>query len=304
MFYFTLLVNKPNFKKKESSVKSNVLLSIISIYSYSVSYAHTTTYPLFFTSMNVGNRISGNSIPDPLWSLAQSCYEKNWQKKTSIKKTKYIPKIIHQIWLGSPFPEKYKKLQETWLHLHPTWEYKLWTANDIKELGLVNQAAYDSVANYGQKADIARYEILYRFGGLYIDTDFECLKSFDEIHECCDFYSGIAVSAGVLSFNGLIGSIAEHPILKRCIQNIHITGSTNPQEILGQTGPQYFTNCIKKEINSPTAGIVILFPMTYFYPWPWWERNNNSREQIMRWVQPESFAIHHWYVSWNGGKAP
>ena len=32
-----------------------------------------------------------------------------------------IPKIIHQIWLGSPLPERYKQWQRTWTDNHPDW---------------------------------------------------------------------------------------------------------------------------------------------------------------------------------------
>lgn len=42
------------------------------------------------------------------------------------EKTK-IPKIIHQIWLGSPLPQKFKKLQASWIKMHPEWTYILWT---------------------------------------------------------------------------------------------------------------------------------------------------------------------------------
>ena len=32
------------------------------------------------------------------------------------------------------------------------------------------------INNPGSKSDFLRYELLYRFGGIYIDTDFEYLK--------------------------------------------------------------------------------------------------------------------------------
>jgi len=70
-----------------------------------------------------------------------------------------IPKIIHQIWLGSPLPEKYKQLQKSWLKYHPDWHYYLWTEKEIAAFGLTNQALYDATSNYGEKSDIARYEI-------------------------------------------------------------------------------------------------------------------------------------------------
>jgi len=73
---------------------------------------------------------------------------------------------------------------------------------------------------YGAKSDIARYEILYRIGGLYIDTDFECLKPFDIFNHCCDFYSGVAFDENVVLFIGLIGAAPGHPVLGTCIADM------------------------------------------------------------------------------------
>ena len=45
----------------------------------------------------------------------------------------------------------------------------------MKSLTLKNQKAYSMAKNWGMKSDILRYEILQKFGGVYIDTDYECV---------------------------------------------------------------------------------------------------------------------------------
>ena len=107
-------------------------------------------------------------------------YDKNMIVGTSIYRKPVIPKIVHQIWLGpkkppAVFRESQKSIQE----LHPDWGYKLWTDADIPRLQLHNQQYYDRMQNFGGKADIVRYELLYRFGGLYLDIDFVCKKPLD-----------------------------------------------------------------------------------------------------------------------------
>ncbi|GAI63343.1 unnamed protein product, partial [marine sediment metagenome] len=119
---------------------------------------------------------------DPYWLGIKKLYNTYAIQDLRYAHAPRIPKIIHQIWLGSPFPEKYAYFQSTWQLHHPDWEYKLWTEKEIEEFGLTNKAAYDESTNYGQKSDIARYEILYRIGGLYVDTDFECFNNFDLFH--------------------------------------------------------------------------------------------------------------------------
>ena len=84
-----------------------------------------------------------------------------------------IPKKIHQVWLGGDLPDKYKRLTESWIKYHPDWEYKLWTDSDAAELELINREAFDSMKNLGMKSDLLRVEILNKFGGLYVDVDFD-----------------------------------------------------------------------------------------------------------------------------------
>jgi mannosyltransferase OCH1-like enzyme len=48
---------------------------------------------------------------------------------------------------------------------------------DVKLMILKNQKAYSLAKNWGMKSDILRYEILQKFGGVYIDTDYECLQN-------------------------------------------------------------------------------------------------------------------------------
>ncbi len=124
------------------------------------------------------------------WMVVKRLYQKN-VLQASLSPQVRIPKIIHQIWLGSPLPQKYIQLQKSWQEKHPDWEYRLWTDESVKNFKMQNQALFESATNWGEKADILRYEILYQIGGLYVDTDFECVRSFDTLHHLCDFYVGL-----------------------------------------------------------------------------------------------------------------
>lgn len=259
--------------------------------------------PTFDQAMEpVGHYLKDNMLHNPFWAMVKSLYTHNIFDNFKCYAKPLIPKVIHQIWLGSPFPEKYIAWRDTWLQLHPDWKYILWTDKDIEKLNLVNKKMYMTSSNYGEKSDIARVEILYRFGGLYIDTDFECLKSFDVLHHCCEFYAGLD-EGPTAAFNGLIGSRKHHPLLKAYIENMkreaHENDTTDEIEI--RTGPHYFTKILVQHLADNNTNVV-LFPTTFFYPWPWFERFRNKPEQIQAWLRPESMAIHHWEVSWNNGK--
>jgi|TARA_B100001971_G_scaffold208533_1_gene230506 mannosyltransferase OCH1-like enzyme len=86
-----------------------------------------------------------------------------------------LNKVIHIIWIGDvPFPRFCNRSYE---HHNPGWAVKVWTDDNIPKL--YNQEIYDKVTHPAYKADIARLEILYEYGGLYVDADTVCLKPLD-----------------------------------------------------------------------------------------------------------------------------
>lgn len=213
-----------------------------------------------------------------------------------------IPQIIHQIWLGSEVPESLKILQQTWIdhHIDRGWSYKLWTDDDVAQIELYNQEFYDASDNYGVKSDILRWEIIYRYGGVYVDMDYECLQPLDELHYTYDFYTALQpvdtafVQLGAAAFGARPG----HPILKHCIETIkndwHFKGAPS------KTGPVHFTKsfytCAGKDGNKDIA-----FPAFYFYPLGCQEKtyffplDGDNRKS---WRQGGAFAIHWWAKSW------
>lgn len=248
------------------------------------------------------NKLKKKLMRKPKWVQLKELYDEHALKAAPSEKI-HIPKIIHQIWLGSPFPEKYKALQQSWIEHHPDWEYRLWTDESLKDFPLQNQALYDSAVNWGEKADILRYEILYRIGGLYVDTDFECLRPFDKLHQQFDFYTGLfnleRNSMSPRLGNGLIGSAPGHPILKECIDNLSADGDRKDFDLIQErTGPFHFTRCFFKKAKDEKLKNVAL-PYTYFYPLPATQRESiSSFLDKDKWIFEESFAIHYWEASW------
>lgn len=93
-----------------------------------------------------------------------------------------IPKTIHYIWFsGTPIPDKLQKCIDSWKEKCPDYEVVRWDASnyDYKKYPYTRQA-YEA-ERWGYVADVARLEILYEYGGFYLDTDVELLKSLDEL---------------------------------------------------------------------------------------------------------------------------
>lgn len=109
-----------------------------------------------------------------------------------------IPKIIHYCWLsGDPFPEKIKKCIDTWKKKMPDYEFILWDTNkfDINSSIWVKQAF--EAKKYAFAADYIRLYAVYNYGGIYLDTDVEVLKSYDSLLHL-DYFIGYEFNSSYL----------------------------------------------------------------------------------------------------------
>jgi mannosyltransferase OCH1-like enzyme len=198
-----------------------------------------------------------------------------------------IPKIFHQIWINQKepeLPEKFRTYRDGWIALHPDWEYKLWNLDNLdftpRRMDLVN-----SSQNYAQMADVLRYEILLKYGGVYLDTDFECLRNIDPIlvgvknFSCSEDGRSISI--------GIIGAEPNSTYMERCV-------SALPERvgegcIAVETGPRLFTHVL---LDGGLSGDFTLFPRKWFYPYRCHELHRVNEHFS------ESYAVHRWDGSW------
>lgn len=180
-----------------------------------------------------------------------------------------IPKIIHQIWLGPHSPPI--DWLNTWKNgfcAKYNWVYKLWRESDVEELNIVNHTEYKYADNYQQKSDIVRYEVLYRFGGIYLDCDMIWLNSNLEDYLPINTSNFI----GVLEFpsrstttigppyisNGFICCSKGNVAMKRCIEDIPERVKLGTRHAFIRTGPVLLNKSIKEPI--------VVLPYIYVFP--------------------------------------
>ena len=103
---------------------------------------------------------------------------------------KGVPRIIHHMWLSKTAdtgpPPKFESFRTSFQLLNPTFEYKLWNLQSVLHLFL-NDSTLQPFLNmlcviepWICKCDVARYGVLYAFGGIYTDLDFRCLRNLDD----------------------------------------------------------------------------------------------------------------------------
>jgi len=225
-------------------------------------------------------------------------YLKNLKCNTISEKK--IPKKIHQIWIGpKKIPKKYIDWSNTWTRNNPDWDYKLWTNKDIKSFNLQNRSIFELSENIGFKSDLVRYEILYKYGGIYIDTDFECLNKIPDKLRDYDFVSCLGFNYTPEILNGFLMASPQSKILKELISNIRLPQyKKDPMSIIKLSGPIKLTEVYFKNSQFNKDKYMIL-PSNYCYPYPSFLINSSIKEENE--ITSESFAIHHWEMSWMKG---
>lgn len=100
-----------------------------------------------------------------------------------------IPKIIHYCWVGgNPKPQSVLYCIESWKRCCPDYEIREWneTNYDFTKNEYMRQA-YEA-KKWGFVPDYARLDIVYEHGGIYLDTDVEMVRSFDDLLEHESFF--------------------------------------------------------------------------------------------------------------------
>jgi len=164
-------------------------------------------------------------------------------------------------------PADYAAFGESWKTQHPDWQIKLWGDSEIHEL--IDPRLLNPAPSLASMSDLARYEILRRYGGVYIDTDFECLRNIECIirEETCFAAQESLVRIGLcevaLVNNAILGAIPNHPFLNELVAQAHNYMLSMPPACSAATltGPYYLTSVIQ---GFPAVKV---FPASYFYPY-------------------------------------
>ncbi len=206
-----------------------------------------------------------------------------------------IPRIIHYCWFGKgEKPDIVKKCMDSWKRNLSQYEIIEWNEDsfDINCNEYVKKA-YEA-KKYAFVSDYVRVYALHTFGGIYLDTDVEVFKPFDDLlhHESFwGFEQGdyIATSTiGAAKGNQLIGEFIKSYKGKQFVsENVGKGDLTNVgvvTEMVKNLGLVLDGTCQELE------GIGAFYPQTYFSPYDY----INCRKLIT----DDTYTMHHFYKSW------
>lgn len=205
-----------------------------------------------------------------------------------------IPKVIHYCWFGgNELPESALNCIKSWKKFCPDFEIKEWNEKnyDINKFVFVKDA-YNK-KKYAFVTDVARLDIIYEEGGVYLDTDVELIKPIDDELLKNQLYLGMENIGRVNTGLGF-GAESHHKFIKENLElysNIPFSSNT--------TCVTYTTKLLKKmglkNINkTQRLEDMLILPTEYLCPL------NFETDKLV--ITKKTYSIHHYDMSWKNKK--
>jgi hypothetical protein len=215
-----------------------------------------------------------------------------------------IPKVIHYCWFGeSEKPAFILHCIDSWSRIMPDYQIKCWDSHsfDFNSLAYTREAM--AAKKYAHASDYVRLYALYTEGGIYLDTDVEVFKRFDDLLSN-RFFSGVEQfpiyvskhkTAGVCNHvqAAIMASEPGHPYVKDCLdlyQNLRFNLGDGHFDMLEI--PRRITNVLteygyveENRLQHLSEGITI-------YP------NNVIANNVDKIVPKDCYAFHWGVKSW------
>ena len=202
----------------------------------------------------------------------------------------------------NPLPEMCAQYIEEWKLAYNDYTVQLWTDVDVVEHDLISPQLKNLYGDVNMphafKADILRYVIINKFGGIYLDTDFQFLRRIPDEFFQYDFLGGIQNNGQIAI--GFFGAIPNTELLNEVIEKLphnfehsKNVGWYNSKCVNNISGPDFFDSIAKKYC---TNNRYAFFDNKYLYPYSWLEPHRRSEDFYV--THPLAYAVHHWYKSW------
>lgn len=211
-----------------------------------------------------------------------------------------IPKIIHYCWLSNdPLPPQLQYCIDSWKKYMPDYKIIKWDLERFPlEKSIWVKQAFE-MKRYAFAADYIRLYALATEGGIYLDSDVEVLKSFDNLLNLPYFICKENSPQGLEA--ATIGAEKGTPWICKCLESYHgkhfieKDGSFNTTVL-----PSILKKCIVDNysmqlINTPSEfivnpNVVCVLPSDYFSP------KNYVTKKIK--ITKNTYSIHHFAGTW------
>lgn len=210
-----------------------------------------------------------------------------------------IPKLIHYCWLSKDaYPDNILKCLESWKTKLPDYKIMLWNfdRSEICSSAWVQEAFAHQ--KYAFAADYIRLYVLYHYGGIYLDSDVEVLKNFDDLLQL-PYFVGLD-SCGYIEA-AVLACEAGTPWIGQCLDYYNDRHFVLDNGYLNTVPlPEIMKNVLIKDYT-----ITLLDKLSYSYrldkclyvhPYTYFSPKRHDTGVIN--VQDNTYTIHHYAMSW------
>lgn len=184
--------------------------------------------------------------------------------------------------------------------LHPDWDHITirdgqYHQHAIERLFPLSSGHWESCGTGAQKSGLIRLEELYWRGGIYIDSDYECWRPFDQLKDVTGF---VAYEDANTIPDAVMGFEKRLPIVRTMLEEAISLIDSGAWE----SGPGVITRNLRDQ------QVITVLPSDAFYPYHYSvKRRYSAGSPIgdrnlarLRKSKPFSFGAHHWHASWVG----
>lgn len=206
-----------------------------------------------------------------------------------------IQKVIHYCWFGEkPLPYDVRKCIKSWENMCPDYEIKQWNEHNFDVLSnAFSKVAYENKA-WAFVSDYARLKIIYDYGGIYLDTDVELLKSLDSLldNKC---YIGVQQAQSLCNTGLGFGAEKNSYVVKKMLEKYeNIKFDINEKvelacPILNSEAVASFGSWNINKIHRWEE--ITIYPSKYFDPF-------GGKNLLCN----DTISIHHYSATWTNGK--
>jgi len=199
-----------------------------------------------------------------------------------------IPKLVHRIWFGSrPIPAEYEKYWLAWQRQHPDYTFKTWRDSDVDASFLTRQKIAEA-QGMARKSDIARYEILHKHGGIYLDCDVMPFQFLDWRKLDSDLVVCNEVDSDEFCSIAVMAAAPANEVFRQAIAALGAM-TLNAEPPNRETGPFFFRRMLRH-------GPYVKLRKEAFYPYAF----NEPAAAMLERDLSATHGIHVWKGSWIG----
>ena len=215
-----------------------------------------------------------------------------------------IPKRIHYCWFGGKEkPAEVLRMIASWRKHCPDYEIKEWNESnfDVNMIPYVREAY--AAKKYAFVSDYARFWILYKYGGIYFDTDVEVIRRMDDIIERGNFM-GMETDAD--ENNSVTGNVAPglglgvNPglgLIKKILDFYETLHFTKETDVSNQITIVHITTKILRDNGLKSINGIQEVDGVWIYPAEYFNPTNITTKRLH--ITKNTHSIHWYMESWN-----